>query len=230
MRNMLIVILMCLANGLAFGQSNKSLDLEYPKELNGDTAFWFKWMTELGRKLNLKPVMASKELFYFRLWTSSQIVEVRTSDYTTFTSMIINFIQLDRLYDPNSRYNKTQKPKMIYIQSLLDSASARKAYGIIKTISTVPTQDSIQNWLGGSDGTEYILEDLTPSRYRFREYWSPDSYSKTIPEAQQILSFIESFGSTLKLEESHKNFFATLPNGNYSIDATGITIFGRGPK
>jgi hypothetical protein len=50
----------------------------------------------------------------------------------------------------------------------------------------LPDMDDLANYIRGDDGTDYVFEIATPSKYRMFHYWSPEYNSKVFWQAKKM--------------------------------------------
>lgn len=58
-------------------------------------------------------------------------------------------------------------------------------------ILTLPTQDDVEGYSAGDDGTTYNVEVATKNSYRFYSYWEPHGYKDRFPEARNMSAILE---------------------------------------
>jgi len=78
----------------------------------------------------------------------------------------------------------------------------------------IQTDDSIQGWIQGKDGDEYMFEYATPHYYSFKQYWMPMAYGD-IKEAVIINTIIKQLSQILNMKKCWSDFIHTLPKGSY---------------
>ncbi len=203
---------------VASGQVNKKMNI--PSYGKGDTTFWYEWQLGRDNKTGLPHLTTSTDTFHFRIWLDGQAVDIMTADYKTFTGILTNYI--DSYEETNKKTLKSEPAKTFYTYVLLDTASARKTFELIKTVSSIPSQDSVAGWSRGCDGITYIFETSMPSYYSFKSYWTPGAQKSTLTEAIQIQNFVDTIVVLLNLKEEQDKFHATLKSGAYSLDHFGV--------
>lgn len=220
MRYLLSIILL-----LSFGIDSvgQTKTLEIPIDNNGDTTFWYRILQKKIGHIGLSELTKSKDSLHFRISTETQVIEIWTSDFKVFNGVFTNFATS---YCRKNYKRKHPKPDKYYInQTVLDSAKARHVFNVFDSLSvfSIPTEDSIEGWLGGFDGITYIIECTTPSKYTFKSYWSPHYYKNEIKEAYIIDSLVKHLESTLSMRASFEVFISTLPSGCYSVGGAMVT-------
>ncbi len=174
------------------------------KEIKGDTAFWYKRNIELRKTLDLKNLEQSTNEFNFRFSNYGQVIEI-SKDSSRYSGNITNFIYHTQKGNRNEA--KTLKNKIE-----LSSKQAEEVYNIIEKskISDLPTDEKIENWKQGLDGTTYIIEHSDKETYWIKKYWTPTTQD-SIPEAIIVLDLIKNLSDTLNLQEIYSSFKNTLP-------------------
>ena len=174
------------------------------KEIKGDTAFWYKRNIELRKTLDLKNLEQSTNEFNFRFSNYGQVIEI-SKDSSRYSGNITNFIYHTQKGNRNEA--KTLKNKIE-----LSSKQAEEVYNIIEKskISDLHTDEKIENWKQGLDGTTYIIEHSDKETYWIKKYWTPTTQD-SIPEAIIVLDLIKNLSDTLNLQETYSSFKNTLP-------------------
>lgn len=220
MKTVLQMLLMCLLTITAYGQNTKIINI--PRYKNGDTTHWFKWQNERNDILRIAHLISSTDTFHFRFWTNGQAVDIWTDDYKTFYGLLTNFTDS---YEPYDMKKQKRKPSTTFSNQVqLDTSLARKSYNLIKVISSIPSQDSINGWGLGFDGISYHFETTTPTYYTFKSYWTPTAQDSNLIEAKQIQKFVENIYELLNLKAEYDKFFTTLKPGSYTSDHFIIRI------
>lgn len=214
MRILNIIIILCFAVITVSGQNGKQISI--PKYPDGDTSYFYKWISALESKLNLQTLVNSKDSIHFRFWTNGQAVDIWTDNYETFYGELTNYTET---YEPYNMRTQSSKPSKIYYTKVqIDTMLARKTFELMTTVSPMPSQDSIKGWQIGQDGVTFVSEISTKSIYSFKYYWTPSAQDSTLLEAKQIQMFVDSLYSILRLTEEYDKFFGTLSPGSYTND------------
>jgi hypothetical protein len=212
MKRNLITIVLLLLGGVVFGQIKKTVDIPITK---GDTSYNYKWSYNLHGKLKMKDLMQSTAPFHFRFWQDGQVVDLWTTDNKTWQGRVTDFIWEHKPAQPQKKKNKTAR---IYtMQSRLDTALARRAFGLIAkdSILQIPSEEMIKGWSQVLDGSLCIIEISSPGAYAFRSYNTPTE-QKDLKEAKKIVRFAENLNKLINLPEYDRKFQGTLPGGYYS--------------
>ncbi|MES1197701.1 MAG: hypothetical protein ABUL41_00300, partial [Chitinophagaceae bacterium] len=64
-------------------------------------------------------------------------------------------------------------------------------------ILTLPDQNHIPDYDGGTDGSTYNIEVATKKQYRFYGYWEPQGYQHKFPEAKNMTEILKLFEKEL---------------------------------
>lgn len=218
MKKVLQIILIFFLSVVTYGQSNKKLNI--PIYINGDTISGFKWQLEKVDILKIPNLISSTDNFHFRFWTDGQVVDIWTQDFKTFFGTLTNYTYS---YEPYDLKKQKRNPSTTFSNQVqLDTSIAKQSYLFIKSINSIPTQDSIKNWGSGLDGITYLFETSTPTYYSFKSYWTPTAKSTNLIEAKQIQEFVDQMYTLLNLNAEYDKFFATLKTGSYTSDHFGI--------
>ena len=151
-----------------FGQSNKLISI--PKNINGDTSSWYKWQLKDDDELKLLHLILDTNAFHFRFWNDGQVIDIWSVDNKSFRGVITNYTY--KIESNNNNKKRNKQDKILSNQVQIDSSVARQTYELIKTISLIPSDDSIKGWGQGEDGNTYIFETSTTNSYSFKTYWT----------------------------------------------------------
>ncbi len=208
MKAYLLTIFLFLIFLESYGQTGKIV--------SGDTTtrkFWY----EDGAKAGVEDIISFNYKYYYRFWTSRQIVSVWSTDGITYNGSVISYT---KAYKPN---DFSKKSRFYFKKVYVDSELAKKAFGLFKKIDTIPTDKDIKGWTQGLDGVEYVIETSTPHSYSFKNYWTPTAQDSSLKQAIQIESFVNALSAQLNLPGKYKDFSSTLRPGNYT-DGFMVTI------
>ena len=222
-RNFIFIILMCFIIQSYFGQVVKHLNIPNPKK--GDTTLFYKSLIDTDNKLAIPYLVNSTEAFHFRLWANRQIIDIWTIDFITFKGLLTNYVKTYESYNMEKQDSKPSET--ISNQIPVEDSLAKKAFELVKTIKTIPSQDSIKGWSTGFDGIVYEIETSSPMDYSYKYYWTPSAQDCTLIEAKQIQIFVNKMKSTLNLNNEYEKFFSTLKPGSYWGD--GAMIISKPP-
>jgi hypothetical protein len=207
----------------AYGQTSRQISI--PQYKNGDTTLWYIWQQEKDDKLKLPHLISTTDSFHFRFWKEGQAVDIWTNDYQTVFGQLINYTNSYQSHDDDKRKQKPGKTFSSAVQ--LDTLLALQVMELMKTIDSIPSEESINGWENGCDGVTYILETSTPTHYYFKSYWTPTAQDSTLLEAKQIQSFVNSVTTLLSLNEEYNKFFGALKPGSYREGMVVTTKFTR---
>lgn len=201
----------------AFGQLN--IQTNIPKGRNGDTTLWYNFRQKTADSLKLPRLVNCTESFYFRIWTNGQVLDFWLNENRTYCGLLTNYIYKFWPEIEENSLKEKRPPKILSDQVPLDTLLARKTINYFKTISFIPSQDSIKGWGFGSDGVSYCFELLNSRYYSFKTYWTPTAQDSTLIEAKKIQTFVDSVTLLNDLKTEYEKFFATLePEKHYTID------------
>lgn len=163
LRTLIYILTFIVFGQLCYGQTN---NLELQKHINGDTAYWFNWLQKRSLNAGLKDLSKTKDTLHIRFSSERQSIDIWTSDYQTFYGKLTNIT--NRIYEEKKgRKNNSRK---FYSKTIaLDAIKSRQIFEIFQSegILDLPSQDSIEGWGSGLDGTTYFIEESAPSYYSF---------------------------------------------------------------
>jgi len=154
----------------------------------------------------------STEVNYIRFWSDSQIITIAKNEKNEYSGELINLIEKLDLKKGSTIY--TIENSKIFI----DSIRARNDYlkAINLGLKSLPTESEIDGWKWlAMDGKTFTIETLISDDYKIRTYNSPESVNDTITFKKEILSIVNYFETSYKVEFEH--FFNELPKGTYRI-------------
>ncbi|WP_223033505.1 hypothetical protein [Hanstruepera marina] len=174
------------------------------KEIQGDTTYAYNRINGFQKTLDLKDFEKSADDFNFRFWNHGQVIEI-SKNSSEINGSITNYT----FHTKNAHGSPTDT--LINKISLTPIQSA-DIYDIVQNskILVLPSDDDIENWRHGLDGTTYIIEHSDKLNYWIKNYWTP-STQKSIPEALIVVDLIKQLSDTLKLREVYTSFENTLP-------------------
>jgi hypothetical protein len=209
------VIIFLLFFCSSFGQTKSCYNIVLSA---GDTTFWNKYQNEIAKKLSLPSLAINQAIEHFRIWTSNQILEIWQDKNGVASGMLTTWA------DEYISYNEEQTNRTFSKSSLLSSDTARllREYFLASGIRQLPTQDSIQGWEQGLDGTEYLIEYATNSYYSFKSYWSPKSQD-SLKEALLVQCFIDSSFNLANSKTILKQFSKEVPFESYHNGGPSVT-------
>ncbi len=210
--------------GSATSQSAKTISI--PTTTNSknelDTTQWYTSTLALAKQIGLNDLQNSIDSFHLRFWTSSQAIDVWTTDFSYYSAIITNYAQR---YDDKLLRKAVYKIGKVYSNQIsLDSIKAKRLFNMIRhlSIAELPSDHEVKGWGTGFDGEEYLIEVSTTNRYQFKTYWTPRIFTDSLKEAEQIQKFIDFLYHDLKIQDYYK---LGLPRGTYRRDGIpGIEI------
>jgi hypothetical protein len=216
----LLIVLCNYTNGQVITKS-------IPLEKNGDTSFFYSWNKKMLAKAELKNLENGADTLHFRFTSDIQVIDIWTSDYSTFSGMLTNYTTKYQYKD--SKKDQNVKQTFLFEKKVLDTNTSKRIYElfIALKIFTIPSQDSIPAWTNGLDGNMYYVEHFTNNAYSFKHYWTPYIFKDKIEEARRINELSEKLELLLKLNQSFTNFINSLPKGSYS---SGGALFTKSSK
>lgn len=215
-----LFVLLLIFTSPCFGQSKK--------EISGDTTFWFGQQKDDSSKFGLSNLMTSQYPFHFRFCTAGHIIDIWTADGKVYKGNLLIYTFGYKEQKDGGGYTPFTGPLYDTIAPL-DSNSARRAYGLIKSVSIIPSQNAIKGWQNGDDGVEYILQSSTPSTFNFRSYWTPSAQDSTLIEAKMIEKFVSDLDSVTSFKSTYREFRAALKPGQYE-DGSGMIMIKLTPE
>ncbi|MEO6285758.1 MAG: hypothetical protein ABIN80_28270 [Dyadobacter sp.] len=189
--------------------------MSIPVNTNGDTSFWNKYQSEKFAEIGLSNLAQSRDSLILRISTEIQSIEIRTTNFETFSGKIYNFTKKVSL-NPDQQSKEVQN-KWLSNKTAIKPTTARQVYELSKKLSidTIPSEEQIKRWPIGADGMSYIIEYATPSTYSFKSYWEPSTSRYTLKEAAAIDNFTKELKATLELYTCFDTFINSLPAGTY---------------
>lgn len=166
---------------------------------------------------------STDHLFHFRLYNSSQVIDIRENSSTGFSGMLYQWTR-EAVPDGEPPTNR-----FFCLQQSLTPQQVEDILALYRSrdMDTLRHQEKIAEWDNGLDGITYIIETQYDRLYRFRTYWTPWSDSP-IPEERLVYQFVDSCfllaGSALlhvTFRESHP--FYSYENGTGSIATRIVT-------
>ena len=206
MKNNFYFILLFVGH-ISYGQISKNIEIPMYQSSNNksDTSLWFKDYFKLGQDLKLPNLQVTNDSFYFRFWTHYQVIDIWTFDKIKVFGKVTNFAER---YD-SKLLKKGQfiVDKVFFKSKLMDSSYAKNIYNLITklNLTVIPSDEKINGWGQGFDGSEYLVETSIKNTYSFKTYWTPSAFADTIIEAKRIQSFIDYLFKDLKLYEFGEN-------------------------
>lgn len=200
--------------GYATSQAAKTISI--PTTTNSrnesDTSLWYTSIRALAKQIGLNDLQNSIDSFHLRFWTSSQAIDVWTTDFSYYSAIITNFAQR---YDDKLLRKAVYKIGKVYSNQVsLDSIKAKRLFNMIRhlSIAELPSDHEVKGWGTGFDGEEYLIEVSTTNRYQFKTYWTPRIFTDSLKEAEQIQKFIDFLNHDVMIKDYDK---LSLPKGTY---------------
>jgi hypothetical protein len=186
------------------------------KVIKGDTSFWYSWNQELLKKLELANFNKSHADFSFRFRNHRQVIEIFKTNNQIYGELT-NYIY----------HSVKKREKTLMQKTKLDSAQSTNVYAIIENtgILTLESDNKINGWSQGADGTTYIIEHSNEREYWYKNYWTP-SAQHSIPESLIVMNFVKAISDTLQLPQRYKDFKDSLPHrGCYNSGGMVTTCY-----
>ena len=189
------------------------------KAISGDTIFWQELNRPLVDKFDLSHFPTSNHEFSFRFWNHSQVIEI-IKNGKEITASITNYIfQLSK--------NQEENKKTLFQKTTLPQEFANQLFTAIQNsnILALPSDDEIEDWSQGFDGTTYIIEHADPSNYSYKTYWTPTAQD-SLAAALRLIDFIQTLDDVLNLKESYNEFIKTIPQkGCYMTSGSTVMCY-----
>jgi hypothetical protein len=170
---------------------------------DSDTTFWLNYYKNCRNKIGLEAIDKIDNEFYFRFWDGNKVIELRQNEDRYIGTVTFLLQQVKNNKEGSLFFRKT---------SLTDKSTNQiiemlTRYGI----NGIPTDKLIRGWEGGLDGIVYITEFADQKNYSFKNYWSPELYQDSIPEAKRLMDFITKLNEIEELKVLEQKFMARQP-------------------
>ncbi|RSK24681.1 hypothetical protein [Hymenobacter metallilatus] len=208
----ILVILSTSAAGQSFAQ----------KDSIGIDDFWYKYYSELRKRVGAEDIEKSVKSEFFRAWLNEVVLEVWRNE-SKLGGSLIHWVEE---YIPDG---EEATDRYFVVKDDLDSLTCVKILHVIDKfrIRKMPSSQYINGWENGFDGIEYIIEDKIKNNYKFKNYWTP-SVQVNVPEADILEKFIKELMIVVNEKERSKYFYASIPfhswmNGGATIASRVVT-------
>lgn len=205
----LVVLIIFFYKTTVMCQNNKYVSGIDKKEIS-------TWEQERKRDYKITELSTFTGDSAFRFYNCRQFVEILYSKHK-ITGKIVSFA---KEYKSKEYKNKRRNERKILVKETeIDSLNLSKIDKLINgsNILTIPSGDSIKEWISGFDGITYETEYLTKDSYTLKSYWTPTAQDSTLIQAKQVQDFVINLESILNLQEEFSRFTNELPNGEYLI-------------
>jgi hypothetical protein len=200
--------------------------IHYPLIENNDTIYALKHHTKQRLELQLPDLIKDSALNGFRFWfqgsTLGHVVEIYENKKGTLTGGLIIYTKevVSNNEAPTNRIfaRKTVIPDDICRQIL----SKYKKFHV----DTLPDQHQIKGWGQGYDGETYLFEQGAKTDYYFKTYWSPKAQDH-LPEAENVLAFIDAIDKLLHTSVLIKEFNAKVPFATCTLGGAYASIIAK---
>ena len=179
------------------------------------TYFWKSYVDEDVASLGISGIEDSNCSTHYRIWTSTQLVDLCKESDSLFTGQVISFL--------TKEYKKwgKKKSKMVSETIVIPDSISQNVFASLQTnkIETLPDSKELDGYPTGLDGNTYIFEVKKNQNYRIYSYWEPlnDRYTdSSVPEIASVRSIITEINSVLNLGKTFEEFKNKLPKGLYS--------------
>jgi hypothetical protein len=171
---------------------------------SGDTTYWYNYQKHENKKIGLEELSKCQFPFALRITSLNTVTNIWTEDGKKFNGSEIFFTSTFEDNPENSRY--------FYKKEIIGEDTAQQIKQLFEKykIFEIPSQDSIQGWGNGLDGTIYLIEYSTPKSYSFKSYWTPTNFP-SIPEAVSISNFVKNIEDLLMQNQKLEDFIMSLP-------------------
>jgi hypothetical protein len=223
---LLFALLLC--GYLGHGQPAKAISIPtYGSQ--ADTSFYFKADRALSQKIQLQDLQTSGAAWYFRIWTSQQVLDIWTLDNSLYFGAVTSYAQHydDKLFQQGCRQIDT----ILFKRTYLPSNKAKRIFELVDSLSipSIPSDNQIAGWRDGLDGIEYRIEISSSNSYAYKNYWSPYVFADTLWEAHHIQLLVDKLDTCFDLATYTKPM-KLLP-GHYQHDGVeGVQIRTPSPS
>jgi len=173
-----------------FVDTTKPFKKEIPTYPGGGVGIFYKLAKTKQKQLRLDSLESGFDNLQIRIWYDFSLVRERklvviTNRDTSWKATIYN-LQVDWDGQTETILSKTVKqvtPKSswyIFLKKLMDFK-----------ILTLPDQNDIPNYGGGTDGNTYNVEVATKNQYRFYGYWEPQMYQDKYWQAKNMADILK---------------------------------------
>ena len=181
---------------LEFVDTTKPFKKEIPIYQNGGVDIFYELAKTKQKQLGLDSIENGFDNLQIRVWYDFALVRERklvviTNKDTNWTATVYD-LQVD--WDGKTETILSQKVKQVTPKS--GWASFSKELLALK-ILTLPDQDDVKGYYGGTDGETYNVELATKNQYRFYGYWTPQLYQDKFWQAKNMVAILELFETEL---------------------------------
>ncbi|MDR6564378.1 MULTISPECIES: hypothetical protein [unclassified Arcicella] len=186
-----------------------------PMNENGNKSFYFEDKQDIFQKTKLENLQTSLDTLHFRLSTENQAIDIWTNDYNVFYGSLTHFTFSYTL--PKNKKSIQKQDRLFSIKSTIDTSTAKHIYNLFneKSIFNLPSEEQINGWNLGTDGSVFAIEYSTKTNYSFKNYWTPSHYRNKLIEAMLIDDLTKEISNVLQIKQSFDNFINSLPLGCY---------------
>lgn len=152
----------------------------------------------------LENLYVNQDSLSIRVWMSGSILNIikNKNIQAQFITSIYSNSQNQRVWKKHEIEPKTAQDLYNYLMQ--------------EDICNIP-----HNRRGGIDGTTYVFEIATASKYRMYSYWSPNTTSGDSLE-RKVALLLQGINQKVKSTELYNDFYENLESGNYMY---GMMIF-----
>ncbi|MFT7161378.1 MAG: hypothetical protein ACI9GZ_002558 [Bacteroidia bacterium] len=176
--------------------------------LTGDFgSYYYDYITQMSKQLNLKEHLKSKDSVNLRIWFSNAVLDIKSNKSSIAGNLYI-FVW---------KTNKNEgDQKLVYVRyelGLVDVDSIVSRF-YNQNINEFKDSDLIENYPVIMDGETYTFEHSTPDSYKFFSYGNPQS-ADGIMEAEIIDNYVDYIRELTFIPELYKKFEEELSPGIY---------------
>ncbi|HLO91875.1 MAG TPA: hypothetical protein VK172_11990 [Lentimicrobium sp.] len=170
---------------------------------DSDTVFWFKEFKAIRNHIGLEPTEKIDSKFYFRFWDGTKAIELKQVNDQLIGTVTL-FLQ---------QYKKRKEGRLYFKKIILSERTTNTIYELVMRYKLIdlPTDNQINGWDSGKDGITYIIEYANEKNYSFKNYWTPTSLKEKIPEAKQLVDFIDNLNQIEELKAIKNKFMDHQP-------------------
>jgi hypothetical protein len=186
---------------------------------DSDTIFWHDWHKALKAKIGLEPTDKIQADFYFRFWDGRKVVELKRAN-GKLTGTVTFLLR---------QYKAEKEGRLFFKKSVLTDSTTKLISDLVTghRLVELPTGNQINGWGNGLDGITYIIEHANMDTYSFKNYWTPTHYQDKIPQAKNLVDFVDKLTEVGELKVLHEKFMNRQPFSSWFGSIGGMTIVSK---
>ncbi|NNV54115.1 hypothetical protein [Limnovirga soli] len=212
----LLTIIVCFYYSTLFAQTKRFSNVTYS---DGDTTIWYHITQNLVKDLSLIRIDTSSSTYYFRLWNTTQVLEIWKNIDSSFSGQLTTWV---RELTPA---NEKPTGRIQISKRILQVDTVKLMHNLIEESQMVylPTEDSIKGWRQGFDGITYKTEFASKTSYDFKTYWTPKAQDSTLQVAKLVQSFVDTLFQSCNANAIWKEFRKSIPFESYRYGITNVS-------